>query len=93
MVKVYSVVLVVGLVALFAWIISATTSDSSAGPDRRFGVNGRRLVAGLVGFGMVGMSAEYSPRDLSWQVALVLAVLGAGIASWYAGHMARSETA
>jgi hypothetical protein len=50
------------------------------------------VVAGLVGFGMAGMSAEFSPRDLSWPVCLVLAILGAAAAAWYSTWIDRPRT-
>lgn len=90
MVRVYAVSLVVGLIALLAWILAhSSTADSDRGrldPERRFGVTGRRVVAGLIGFSMAGLSAEFSPRDISWPVALVLAAIGAGALAWYAGR-------
>lgn len=91
MVKVYAVVLVVGVVALIAWILLAAFASNidraDLDPERRLGIPGRRLVAAAVGFGMAGMSAEFSPRDLAWPVALVLAVAGAVAAGWYAGRV------
>ena len=35
---------------------------------------------------MAGLSAEFSPRDISWPIALVLAVIGAAVLAWYAGR-------
>lgn len=90
MVRVYAVVLVLGLVALVTWILTHTvfagSSRKGLDPEERFGVAGRRVVAGLVGFSMAGLSAEFSPRDISWPMALVLAVIGAAVLSWYAGR-------
>jgi hypothetical protein len=63
----------------------------SLDPERRFGIAGRRVVAALVGFGMAGMSAEFSPRDLSWPVALALALAGSAAAVWYAGWVDRDD--
>lgn len=89
MVKVYAVVLVLGITLLIGWIFSHAFAENSSvdrfDPERRFGVPGRRVVAALVGFGMAGMSAEFSPRDLSWPVALALALIGAGALAWYVG--------
>lgn len=89
MVKVYAVVLVVGVVGLLGWVmlhvLAGNLDRPSLDPEERFGVPGRRVVAALVGFGMGGMSAEFSPRDLAWPVALLLAMLGAAAAAWYAG--------
>lgn len=95
MVKVYAVVLVVGFVALVVWIMGRALAENISrpglDPEARFGKTGRRLVAASVGFGMAGMSAEFSPRDLSWQFALVLAVAGAVVAGWYAGWVDRDR--
>jgi hypothetical protein len=92
MVKVYAVVLVVGLVALIAWILAHVASDGPdsriGDPEARFGVAGRRVVAGFVGFAMAGLSAEFSPRDLSWPVGLALAAVGAAAMAWYVGRRA-----
>lgn len=89
MVKVYAVVLVLGIALLIGWIFSHAVAENSSvdrfDPERRFGVSGRRVVAAMVGFGMAGMSAEFSPRDLSWPVALALALVGAGALAWYVG--------
>lgn len=92
MIKVYAVVLVVGVVALIGWIMATVFSGNvdrpSLDPESRFGPVGRRVVAGAVGFGMAGMSAEYSPLDLTWPVGLVLAAVGGAAAAWYAGTVA-----
>jgi hypothetical protein len=94
-VKVYAVVLVVGVAALLIWIMSRALAENLSrpgiDPEQRWGVTGRRVVAGLVGFGMGGMSAEFSPRDLSWPIALVLAVIGAAVVAWYAGWVDRED--
>lgn len=95
MVKVYAIVLTVGLLALIGWVFarsfSTGTDRQGVDPEERFGVSGRRVVAAAVGFGMGGMSAEFSPRDLSWPVALLAAVAGAGAAAWYAGWLPDDE--
>lgn len=91
MIKVYAVVLIAGIVALLAWVFSTVLAGSldrtSLDPEDRFGIAGRRVVAAAVGFGMAGMSAEFSPLDLSWPIASVLAVAGASVAAWYAGKV------
>ena len=89
MIAVYAVVLSVGVLGLIAWIF-ARSSAVPAGredldPERRWGLAGRRVVAAPVGFGIAGMSAEYSPLGIPWPVALVLALAGAAAAAWYAG--------
>ncbi len=90
MVKIYAVVLVVGLIALLAWILAHVLSNDARrellDPEVRFGIVGRRVVAGMIGFSMAGLSAEFSPRNLSWPVALALAAIGAAALAWYAGR-------
>lgn len=97
MVKVYAVVLALGVVALLGWIMSHAFASNvgrpSLDPEERFGVPGRRAVAALVGFGMAGMSAEFSPRDIAWPLAVLLALAGAGAAAWYAGWVDSGEGA
>lgn len=88
MVSVYAVVLVVGILGLIAWIFARSLRpDGPWDPERRYGVAGRRVVAALVGFGMAGMSAEFSPRAIPWPMALALAAVGATAAAWYAGKV------
>lgn len=95
MIKIYAVILVVGIVALVTWIFMTVLAGNlqrpTVDPEARFGVPGRRLVAIAVGFGMAGMSAEYSPLDIGWPLALVLAVAGGGVAAWYAGRVGLEE--
>lgn len=96
MVKVYAVALALGVLALLAWIGARALavnvpSWGNADPERRLGVAGRRVVAGLVGFGLAGLSAEFSPRDLSWPVALGLALVGGAVAIWYTGWVDRNR--
>jgi hypothetical protein len=83
---------------LIGWIILRSLAQNLGSPNRidpeaRFGLTGRRVVAAMVGFGMAGMSAEFSPRDLSWQLALVLALAGAAAAVWYAGRVGIGDEA
>lgn len=97
MVKVYAIVLAAGVVLLIAWIFATylgrtVTEWQKFDPEARLGMLGRRVVAGLVGFGLAGMSAEFSPFDLSWPVALVLAVAGAAAMVWYAGWVDRARS-
>jgi hypothetical protein len=94
MVKVYAIVLAAGVVLLIAWIFATYLGRNVAewarfDPEERLGKPGRRLISGLVGFGMAGMSAEFSPFDLSWPVGLVLAIAGASAMAWYAGWVDR----
>jgi hypothetical protein len=86
---VYAVVLVIGILALIAWIVAHSWADSVDRPERdpehRFGMTGRRVVAAMVGFGMAGMSAEYAAREITAPFVVLLAVLGAIAAAWWAG--------
>ena len=98
MVKVYAVALAVGVLTLLVWIGARALavnvpSWANADPEKRMAVAGRRVVAGLVGFGLAGMSAEFSPRELGWPVALGLAVLGGAVAVWYTGWVDRKDRA
>lgn len=97
MIKVYAIVLGAGVVLLIAWIFATYLGGNVAAwkgfdPEERLGRPGRRVVAGLVGFGMAGMSAEFSPFDLSWPVGLVLAVVGATAMAFYANWVDRAES-
>lgn len=91
MVPVYAVALIAGIVALVGWIfahaIAANVERARLDPERRFGVAGRRAVAGLCGFGLGGMSASYASHRLSTPLALVLALAAAAAAAWYAGRV------
>jgi uncharacterized membrane protein AbrB (regulator of aidB expression) len=76
MVPVYAIALFVGFLLLLVWIVGVGIGTwvegwEFADPERRFGFVGRSIVAGLVGFGMAGMSASFG----GWPP--VLAVLGA----------------
>jgi hypothetical protein len=97
MIKVYAIVLAVGVVLLIAWIFATYLGGNVAewrrfDPEERVGKRGRRLVAGLAGFGLAGMSAEFSPFDLAWPVGLVLAVVGGSAMAWYAGWVDRPRS-
>ena len=82
MTAVYAVVLLIGVIALIAWIALSVVAGSVDGwdrfdPEAAFGSWGRRLVAGLVGLGMAGMSATFA----GWPSTLAAAAaLGGGIA-------------
>jgi hypothetical protein len=76
MVPVYAIALFVGFLLLLVWIVGVGIGTwvegwEFADPERRFGFVGRSIVAGLVGFGMAGMSASFG----GWPP--VLAVVGA----------------
>jgi hypothetical protein len=97
MTKVYAIVLAAGVVLLIAWIFATYLGGNVSewkrlDPEERLGKPGRRVVAGLVGFGIAGMSAEFSPFDLSWPVGLVLAVVGASAMILYVGWVDRPRS-
>lgn len=84
MIKVYAISLVAGIVGLLIAILGGALAENLDRPDldpnERFGVMGKVAVGALVGFGMGGMSAEFSPLDLTWPVSLLIALLAAGLA-------------
>lgn len=87
MIKVYAVVLVVGVIGLIVVLLGGTAAENLGREDRdpgkRLGRTGRMVLAGSVGFGMAGLAAEFAPIDFSWGVSLAFAVLGAaGAALW-----------
>jgi len=85
---VFGVALAVGFLAVLGWIAAVAVADSVDGwegvdPDTRFGLNGRRVVAGVLGFGMAGLSAAYAgwPIPLATGAAVVGAVAGGLLAA------------
>jgi hypothetical protein len=77
-----------GFVTLLGWIAATAVASSVEGwqnvdPDARFGLAGRRVVAGLFGFGMAGLSAAYA--GWSTPIATLAAVAGALVAAAIAG--------
>jgi hypothetical protein len=78
---VFGIALVVGFVALVAWVIAAALDRD---PEERVGLRGRRVVGGLVAFGMGGLSAAYG--GLAEWVAVVAAVGAGALVAWYVGR-------
>lgn len=96
MVKVYAVTLALGVVGLLVVILGGAFATNVGREDRdpgeRFGLTGKVVLGALLGFGMGGMAAEFSPLDLSWPVALVIAVAAAGGAAvWVRYAVAQAE--
>jgi hypothetical protein len=95
MVKVYAIALVIGLLGLLIVILGGAFADNVGRPDRDpgewLGTWGKTLIGAVLGFGMGGLSAEFSPLDLSWQIALLIA-FGAAAASifWVRYSVSRS---
>jgi hypothetical protein len=96
MVKVYSIALALGVIGLLVVILGGALAENlgheDRDPGRRMGRGGRALIGGLVGFGMAGLSAEFSTFDLSWQSALLVAALGAAGGALWAWYTTRSES-
>lgn len=93
MVKVYAVVLALGVVGLLVAILGGALAENvgreDVDPGERFGIAGKAIVGGFVGFGMGGMSAEFSPLDLSWPVALLIAIGAACLAILWVRYSVR----
>jgi hypothetical protein len=94
MVKVYSVVLAIGLIGLVIVVIGGALAENmgrvGSDPGRAIGVRGRMVIGAMVGFGMAGLSAELSTLDLSWPVALVVAALGGLAGAFWARYASRN---
>lgn len=78
MTTLFGIPLILGFLLMLAWIAAtavAATVDGWEGfdPERRFGRGGRFVLAGVLGFGMAGISALYA----GWAGPLAVA---AGIA-------------
>lgn len=85
MVPVYAIALFAGFLVLLAWIVGVavgTWVDGWEGvdPEARFGAAGRSIVAGVVGFGMAGMSSSFG----GWPPALAFLGALAGAAAMVA---------
>lgn len=93
MVKVYAISLGLGLILLIGIIFATAFRTGDGAGSGWFTKDSVKLTAGvMVGFGMGGMSAEFSPLDLTWQVALLIALVAAGLSLYwvrYAVAMAR----
>jgi hypothetical protein len=96
-VKVYSVVLVVGILGLLAIILGGALADNGGrherGPGERFGLLGKTVVGAALGFGMGGICAEFSPLGLTWQTTLTVAVAAAGLSVLWVRHAVRHSEA
>lgn len=81
MVKVYAIALAAGLLGLLVVIVGGAFAESQgrplSDPGEKLGLAGKTVIGALAGFGMGGLSAEFSPIDLTWQSALVVAVAAA----------------
>ncbi len=94
MVTVYAVSLAVGVVALVILILgtSFATNIGRRGLNRRIGLKGRMILAALLGFGMGGMAAEFSPLGMGWQLCLLLAVVAAVVSVIWVRYASNDST-
>jgi hypothetical protein len=83
LVAVYAICTALGVVALIGWIFFGMAATAWEGkehidPELRFGVTGRSVVAGVLGFGLGGMSSSFA----GWNtvMAALAAIAGAVIA-------------
>ncbi len=81
MVAVYAIATILGVIGIIAWVtlgmISTAVSHAQRlDPETRFGLAGRSVVAGTIGFGLGGMSASYAGAGTL--LAVLGAVAGAG---------------
>lgn len=87
MVKVYAVSLAVGIAGLIVLIYGDSFAESIGrahlAPGRRIGTAGKAAVGAVVGFGMGGMSSEFSPLDLRWEVSLLIALVASGLSIFW----------
>jgi hypothetical protein len=87
MVVVYSVMLALGFAALVVIVMGGTLAENLNREDRdpgaRIGQRGRLLVGAVLGFGIGGMSAEFSPLDISWPVALAIAMVAGSVGAFW----------
>lgn len=93
MVKVYAIALVIGVVGLLVVILGGSLAENlgrqTADPGKKLGRPGRAVIGGLVGFGMAGMSAEFSPLGLGWSTSFLLSLVGAAAGAIWAFYGAR----
>jgi dipeptide/tripeptide permease len=96
MVKVYSIALALGVIGLIVVILGGAFAENvdreERDPGRRIGSGGRAAIGALVGFGMAGLSAEFSTLDFTWQVALLIAVVGAAAGALWAWYASRHQS-
>ena len=89
MTALFGIPLMIGFILMIVWVGAtavAATVDGWQGvdPDRRYGRTGRFALAGMIGFGMAGISSLYA----GWPPLLTVgaAVLGAvgliGVSIW-----------
>lgn len=97
MVKVYAVALAAGIIGLLVVILGGALAENlgraDKDPGERFGTTGKAVVGALVGFGMGGMSAEFSPLDFTWPVSLAIAGVAAVLSVFWVRYAVRHSEA
>lgn len=93
MVKVYAVSLALGIAGLIVLVYGDAFAESIGrphlAPGRRIGIVGKAVVGAVVGFGMGGMSSEFSPLDLRWEVSLLIALVAAALSVFWVRYAVR----
>lgn len=88
MLPVYASSLVVGVVGLIVIIYGGTLAENMGrgerDPGRRWGVTGRVIIGALVGLGMAGLSAEFSPLEFSSGATLGISLAGSAVGALWA---------
>ena len=89
MTALFGIPLLIGFILMLIWVSAtavAATVDGweGADPDLRFGRAGRFVLAGMIGFGMAGISALYAgwPHLLAVGAGVVGAVGLIGVSVW-----------
>lgn len=89
MTALYGIILLVGFALMLAWLVLTAIASSVEGwgrvdPELRWGATGRSVVAGLIGFGMAGISVLYTtaPEALSIAAAVVGGLALIAVARW-----------
>jgi hypothetical protein len=97
MVKVYAIALAVGIVTLLVVLFGGAVAENVGRADRdpgvRLGINGKSAIGALIGFGMGGLSAEFSPIDFSWPVSLAISAVAALLAVVWVRYAVRQYEA
>ncbi len=85
----YGIILLIGIALMLVWLVLTAIASGVEGwdrvdPERRWGVTGRSLVAGLIGFGMAGISVLYTtaPEAMSFAAAVVGGLALIAVARW-----------
>lgn len=92
MIKVYAISLSVGIIGLIVAIFGGALAENlgrpGLDPGERYGIGAKMAVGAIAGFGMGGMSAEFSPLDFSWPVSLLIALVAAALSAVWVRYSA-----